>query len=190
MSARRLLLLGPPGAGKGTQSERLVKALAIPQVSTGDMLRAAVKSGSPIGREAQGYMERGELVPDAVVIGVAEQRLGQPDARKGFILDGFPRTAAQAEALDTMLAKLGVTLECCIALQVEGDELVNRLLKRAEIEGRSDDNEETIRNRMRVYREQTQPLIDYYRARGVLREVDGLGSVEAVAERIQGALAS
>lgn len=190
MSARRLLLLGPPGAGKGTQSERLVKSLAIPQVSTGDMLRAAVKSGTPVGRQAQGFMERGELVPDAVVIGVAEERLSQPDARSGFILDGFPRTAAQAEALDQMLVKLGVTLERCVALQVEEDELVKRLLKRAEIEGRSDDNEETIRTRMRVYREQTQPLIDYYRARGVLREIDGLGTVEAVGERVQGALAS
>jgi adenylate kinase len=190
MSARRLLLLGPPGAGKGTQSERLVKALVIPQVSTGDMLRAAVKSGSQIGRDAQGYMERGELVPDAVVIDVAEERLRQPDARSGFILDGFPRTKAQAEALDEMLVKLGVTLERCVALGVEEDELVKRLLKRAQIEGRADDNEETIRNRMRVYREQTQPLIEYYRARGVLREVDGLGTVEAVAERIQGALAS
>lgn len=190
MSARRLLLLGPPGAGKGTQSERLVKALGILQVSTGDMLRAAVKSGTPVGRDAQGYMDRGELVPDAVVIGVAEERLRQPDARNGFILDGFPRTAAQAEALDAMLGKLGVTLERCVALRVDEAELVKRLLKRAELEGRADDNEETIRNRMRVYREQTQPLVEYYRGRGVLREVDGLGTVEAVAERIQGALAS
>lgn len=190
MTARRLLLLGPPGAGKGTQAERLVKTLAIPQVSTGDMLRAAVKSSSAIGRDAAGYMERGDLVPDDVVIGVAAERLQQSDARQGFILDGFPRTAAQAEALDGILAKLGVALERCIALDVAEDHLVERLLGRARVEGRADDNEETIRTRMRVYRAQTQPLIEYYRKRGVLREVDGLGTMDAVAERIQGALAS
>jgi len=189
MSARRLLLLGPPGAGKGTQAERLVKSLGIPQISTGDMLRAAVKAGTPVGRQAKGFMDRGELVPDAVVIGVAEERMREPDARGGFILDGFPRTAAQAAALDGMLARLGVSLERCVAFGVDEDELVARLLKRAAIEGRSDDNDETIRTRMRVYREQTQPLIDYYRGRGVLREIDGLGSIEAVATRLDGALA-
>jgi len=186
--ARRFLLLGPPGAGKGTQAERLVRSLEIPQVSTGDMLRAAVKAGTAIGRDAQGYMERGELVPDAVVIGVAEERMRKPDAQKGFILDGFPRTAAQAAALDGMLAKLGVALERCVALTVDEDELVTRLLKRAEIEGRADDNEASIRTRMRVYREQTEPLVEYYRKRGVLREVNGLGSVDEVAKRIEEAL--
>ena len=189
-AARRFLLLGPPGAGKGTQAERLVKSLGIPQISTGDMLRAAVKAGTKVGREAKGFMERGELVPDAVVIGVAEERMRQPDAQRGFILDGFPRTAAQAEALDAMLAKLGVTLERCVALTVDENELVARLLKRAEIEGRADDNETAIRTRMRVYREQTEPLVDYYRKRGVLREIDGLGTVDAVAARIEGALAA
>jgi adenylate kinase len=134
-------------------------------------------------------MERGDLVPDAVVIGVAEERLRRPDAAKGFILDGFPRTAAQAEALDRMLERLGVRLERCVALRVDEDELVRRLLKRAAIEGRSDDNEETIRKRMRVYREQTQPLVDYYARRRVLREVDGLGGVDEVAARIREALA-
>ena len=190
MSARRMLLLGPPGAGKGTQAERIVAKLGIPQVSTGDMLRAAVKAGTKVGLEAKAFMERGDLVPDAVVIGVAEERLGQPDAKNGFILDGFPRTAAQAEALDGLLTRLGVRLERCVALQVDEDELVKRLLRRAEIEGRSDDNETTIRNRMRVYREQTQPLIDHYRKLGVLVELQGDGSVEEVAGRIQGALAS
>ena len=189
-AARRFLLLGPPGAGKGTQAERLVKSLGIPQISTGDMLRAAVKAGTKVGREAKGFMERGELVPDAVVIGVAEERMRQPDAQQGFILDGFPRTAAQAEALDAMLAKLGVALERCVALTVDENELVARLLKRAEIEGRADDNETAIRTRMRVYREQTAPLVDYYRKRGVLREIDGLGTVDAVAARIEGALAA
>ena len=189
MSARRLLLLGPPGAGKGTQAERLVTTLRIPQISTGDMLRTAVKAGTTIGREAKSYMDRGDLVPDSVVIGVAEERLQQTDAKQGFILDGFPRTAPQAAALDALLAKLGVRLECCIALQVDEDDLVKRLLRRAEIEGRSDDNETTIRNRMQVYRQQTQPLIDHYRDLGVLAFVAGNGSIDEVAARIEGAIA-
>jgi adenylate kinase len=188
MSARRLLLLGPPGAGKGTQALRLVQRLGIPQISTGDMLRAAVAAGSEVGRQAKSYMDAGKLVPDAVVIGVAEERLGRPDAKPGFILDGFPRTVAQAEALDRMLPKLGVTLERCVALQVDEEQLVTRLLRRAEIEGRSDDNEHAIRERMREYDEKTKPLIEYYRSRGVLREVDGLGTVEEVARRIERAL--
>jgi adenylate kinase len=188
MSARRLLLLGPPGAGKGTQAQLLVERLGIPQVSTGDMLRAAVAAGSEVGRKAKSFMDAGKLVPDAVVIGVAEERLGRPDAKKGFILDGFPRTAAQAEALDRMLPKLGCQLERCVALTVDEDELVKRLLRRAELEGRSDDNETSIRTRMREYREKTEPLITYYRARGVLREVDGLGEIEEVARRIAQAL--
>jgi adenylate kinase len=190
VSATRLLLLGPPGAGKGTQAERLVRALGVPQVSTGDMLRAAVKAGTAVGRQANSYMIRGELVPDEVVIAVARERLGQPDASKGFILDGFPRTAAQAEALDRILEEQGVSLERCVALCVDEDELVQRLLKRKEIEGRSDDDEATIRTRMRVYREKTQPLLDYYRRRGVLANVDGEGDVEEVAERLREALES
>jgi adenylate kinase len=188
MTARRLLLLGPPGAGKGTQAARLVEDLRIPQISTGDMLRAAVAAGSDVGRRAKEYMDAGRLVPDEVVIGVAEERLAQPDAGRGFILDGFPRTAGQAAALDALLARLGVRLERCIALRVDEEELVRRLLKRAEIEGRSDDNEEAIRTRMQEYRRKTQPLIDHYRAAGVLAEVDGQGSVEQVGKRIQEAL--
>jgi adenylate kinase len=188
MSARRLLLLGPPGAGKGTQAQLLVKRLGIPQVSTGDMLRAAVAAGTEVGRKAKSYMDAGELVPDAVVIGVAEERLRRPDAKGGFILDGFPRTRAQAEALDAMLPKLGCSLERIVALTVDEDELVKRLLRRAELEGRSDDNETSIRTRMREYRDKTEPLISYYRSRGVLREVDGLGPLEEVARRIAQAL--
>ena len=188
MSARRLLLLGPPGAGKGTQAQLLVERLGVPQVSTGDMLRAAVAAGSEVGKQAKGYMDAGKLVPDAVVIGVAEERLRQPDAKKGFILDGFPRTAAQAEALEGMLPKLGCELERCVALRVDEDELVKRLLRRSEREGRSDDNETSIRTRMREYREKTEPLTSYYRSRGVLREVDGLGKLEEVARRIAQAL--
>jgi len=188
MSARRLLLLGPPGAGKGTQAQRLVERLGVPQVSTGDMLRAAVAAETEVGREAKAYMDAGKLVPDAVVIGVAEERLSQTDAKAGFILDGFPRTVAQAEALDALLPRLGVRLECCLALAVDAERLVARLLRRAEIEGRADDNEATIRERMREYEAKTRPLLDYYRRRGVLREVDGVGTVDEVATRIEAAL--
>ncbi len=190
MSARRLLLLGPPGAGKGTQAQLLVERLGIPQISTGDMLRAAVAAGSEVGKRAKAFMDAGKLVPDEVVIGVAEQRLAEADAKKGFILDGFPRTAAQADALDKMLPRLGFTLERCISLGVDEEELVKRLLKRAAIEGRADDNEQTIRTRMQVYKDSTAPLIAYYRARGVLREVNGEGSVGDVSKRIEQALAS
>ncbi len=188
MSARRLLLLGPPGAGKGTQAQRLIARLGVPQVSTGDMLRAAVAGGTEVGRQAKAIMAAGELVPDALVIRVAEERLRQPDAKQGFVLDGFPRTTAQAEALDAMLGKLGCRLERCVALSSDEDELVKRLLRRAELEGRSDDNETAIRTRMKEYREKTEPLISYYRGRGVLREVDGIGTVEAVERRIAAAL--
>lgn len=188
MMATRILMLGPPGAGKGTQAALLTAALEIPKISTGDMLRAAVEAGTAVGREAQAYMERGDLVPNEVVIGVAEERLSQPDAKRGFILDGFPRTAVQAEALDGLLERLGVSLECCVALQVDEVALVKRLLKRAQIEGRTDDNEETIRNRMLVYQEQTEPLIAYYRERGVLARVDGFGTIDEVAARIRKAL--
>jgi adenylate kinase len=190
MSARRLLLLGPPGAGKGTQAQLLVERLGIPQISTGDMLRAAVAAGTEVGRRAKALMDAGKLVPDEIVIGVAAERLSKPDAKHGFILDGFPRTTAQAEALDRLLAKLGVSLERCVALVVDEDVLVERLLKRAQLEGRSDDNEATIRTRMAEYHQKTAPLVAYYRARGVLAEVDGTGSVEAVASRIQQTLAA
>lgn len=189
MSARRLLLLGPPGAGKGTQARFLIEALGIPQISTGDMLRAAVAADSAVGREAKGFMERGELVPDEVVIGVARERLGQDDCKDGFILDGFPRTAAQARALDRMLDELGVKLERCVALTVDVDELVKRLLERAEKEGRSDDNEETIRTRMSVYEQQTRPLLSYYDDKGVLELVDGEGTIEEIADRVRAAVA-
>ena len=187
---RRLLLLGAPGVGKGTQAARLVARLGVPQISTGDMLRAAVAAGTAVGREARGYMDRGDLVPDAVVIAVAEERLRQPDTERGFILDGFPRTAEQARALDAILARLGRRLDRCVVLSVGEQTLVDRLRKRAELEGRSDDNEATIRNRMRVYREQTQPLIDHYRNLGVVAFVAGDGSVDEVAARIAGAIAS
>lgn len=184
MKARRLLLLGPPGAGKGTQAQRLVKELQIPQIATGDMLRAAVAAGTEVGKAAKACMERGELVSDAIVIGVAKERLQAPDTKVGWILDGFPRTVAQAEALDAMLEELGTPLERCVSLTVDEGVLVDRLLKRATIEGRSDDNEATIRNRMKEYRAKTEPLVAYYRGRGLLAEINGLGTVEEVAGRI------
>ncbi|MCP5056845.1 MAG: adenylate kinase [bacterium] len=188
MTARRLLLLGPPGAGKGTQAVRLAEKLEIPQISTGEMLREAVAAGSEVGEKAKAHMDAGGLVPDSVVIGVAEERLGQPDAASGFILDGFPRTRAQAEALDGLLPKLGCKLECCIVLTADAEELVKRLLKRSEIEGRSDDNEVAIRNRMTLYNEKTAPLIEYYDERDILVEVDGLGEIDEVAARVAAAL--
>ncbi len=190
MSARRLLLLGPPGAGKGTQAQRLVDKYGIPQISTGDMLRSAVASGSDIGRQARDFMDRGDLVPDSVVIEVAEERLTQGDVASGFILDGFPRTSAQAEALDGLLDRLGTRLERCIALGVDIDVLVARLTERGRIEGRSDDNEESIQTRMQVYRDQTEPLIAYYTKRKILVEVDGDGSMDEVEKRIEEALES
>lgn len=186
---RRLLLLGPPGAGKGTQAQRLVAKLGVPQVSTGDMLRAAVAACSALGKQAEACMDRGELVPDAVVIGVAEERLRQADTSGGFVLDGFPRNETQARALDALLEKLGRRLERVVSIRVDDDVLVERLLRRSKLEGRSDDTPETIRKRMRVYREQTAPLIAYYRGRSILVEVDGRGSVEEVERRIQEALA-
>lgn len=188
MTARRLLLLGAPGAGKGTQAERLVEKLGIPKISTGDMLRAAVSSGTEIGVKARDTMDRGDLVPDDVVIGVAEERLSRSDVREGFILDGFPRTVVQARALDDMLERRGTRLERCVALVIDEEAVIERLLTRAEIEGRSDDDEETIRNRMSVYRAQTEPLVAYYRERGVLAEVDGMGGIDEVEKRVEEAL--
>jgi len=190
MSARKLLLLGPPGAGKGTQAARLARKLEVPQISTGDMLRQAVASGSELGRRVQATMDRGELVSDAIVIEVARERLSRPDAKRGFVLDGFPRTVAQAQALDRMLAELGSGLERCVALTVDEEAVVERLLGRARIEGRSDDNEATIRKRMRVYADQTEPLLDYYRGQGLLAAVDGMGSIEEVEKAIGEALAA
>jgi adenylate kinase len=190
MKPRNLLMLGPPGVGKGTQSARLAARMGVPHVSTGDLLRAAVAAGTALGREAKAFMERGELVADAVVIGVATERLSRPDAKSGFVLDGFPRTLAQADALDAELARLGTKLDCCVSLVADEKVLVARLLDRAGIEGRTDDNEATIRKRMRVYQEQTEPLVARYRRAGSLREVDGVGTIEAVERRIEEALAA
>ena len=173
----RLILLGPPGAGKGTQALRLVAKYGIVQLSTGEMLRAAVKAATPVGREVQEIMARGGLVPDSVVVSIVGQRIEQPDARKGFILDGFPRTVPQAVALDRMLATRGLALDAVIELRVDEDALVRRIesriaeMKQRGEELRPDDNPEVLHNRLRAYRQQTAPLIAYYRHQEVLRTV-------------------
>jgi adenylate kinase len=188
MSATRVVLLGAPGAGKGTQAARMVEKLGVPHVSTGDMLRAAVAAGTELGKQAKAVMDSGKLVGDEIVIGLAGERLAEADARPGFVLDGFPRTEAQAEALDQLLDQLGTPLESCLAICVDSDAVVARLLARAEVEGRADDNEGIIRERMRVYDAQTAPLLDYYRNRNLLVEVDGMGSMDEVFERVGEAL--
>lgn len=188
MTATRIILLGPPGAGKGTQAATLIDKLGIPHISTGDMLRAAVKAGTPVGLKAKAVMDSGELVSDEIVIGIAGERLSEDDARTGFLLDGFPRTIAQAEALEGLLQKLAVELDCCLALTVDNEAIVERLLKRAEIEGRADDNEQTIRERMREYDSKTAPLLDFYASRDKLVEVSGMGTIEEVGERIRQAV--
>lgn len=182
-----IVLFGPPGAGKGTQAARLVAKFGLAHLSTGDMLRAAVSAGTELGRRAQEIMARGDLVPDEVVVGIVAERIAQPDCAKGFVLDGFPRTIAQAEALERLLAAQGRTLDAVIELAVDEDALVRRIESRiAETGGvRSDDNVETLKRRLAVYREQTAPVLDWYRARGLLRTVDGMRSIEEVAAAIE-----
>ena len=190
----RLILLGPPGAGKGTQALRLVAKYGLVQLSTGDMLRAAVKAGTPIGRQAQDIMARGALVPDDVVVAIVAERIQQPDASKGFILDGFPRTVPQAEALDRILARNGLALGAVIELRVDEDALIRRIESRiAEMKARGealrdDDSPEVLHKRLAAYRQQTAPLIDYYRKQGVLRTVNGMAAIAEVAAAIDRAL--
>ena len=211
-----IILLGPPGAGKGTQAQRLQAERGMVQLSTGDMLRAAVASGSELGKTAKGIMERGELVPDALIVGLIEDRIAQPDAAKGFILDGFPRTEAQARALDEMLAKAGKKLDRVVEMEVDEKALTERVVgrfscakcgagyhdsfKKPKVEGtcdvcgakefsrRKDDNAETMKTRMAAYRAQTEPLLPYYKARGVLRTVDGMAAMDEVYRQITGVL--
>jgi adenylate kinase len=190
----RLILLGPPGAGKGTQAQRLVQRHGIVQLSTGDMLRAAVKAKTPIGRKAEAIMARGELVPDDLVVAIVSDRIDEPDARKGFILDGFPRTVAQAEALERLLGEKGLRLEAVVELQVDEGVLLKRLESRiADMKARGeqvrpDDNAEALKTRLHVYRTQTAPLIAFYGKKGLLKSVDGMARIEAVASAIDGAL--
>lgn len=207
----RLVLLGPPGSGKGTQAKMLTEKYGVPQISTGDILRAAVAGGTPLGREAKTYMDRGALVPDDVVIGIVRDRLTKPDCQSGYLLDGFPRTVAQAEALTHMLKELGVPLPIVVSLDVTEEELIRRLAGRRTCQAcgesfhlefhpprvkgicdkcggnlvqREDDQEETIRRRLQVYREQTEPLIGYYQSQGLLKAIKGLGETGEVFARI------
>jgi adenylate kinase len=192
----RLILLGPPGAGKGTQAQRLVAKYGIVQLSTGDMLRAAVNAGTPIGREVADIMARGALCPDEIVVGIVEGRIQEPDASKGFILDGFPRTVPQAVALDRMLQRHGVSLDAVLELRVDEAALMRRIETRiAEMKARGeavrdDDNAEALRRRLIAFREQTAPLIAYYQLQGVLRTVDGMAPIPDVTEAIDKVLSS
>ncbi|MHB9053729.1 MAG: adenylate kinase [Thermoleophilia bacterium] len=203
----RLVLLGAPGAGKGTQAKKLIERYNMPQISTGDLLRAAVGEGTDLGKEAKSFMDKGELVPDSVVLGMVEERLQKDDARNGFILDGFPRNTAQAEALDAMLDKLGMPLDAALSVDVPLEDLMKRLTGRRTCKGcgqmyniyfsapatenecekcggelyqRDDDQEATIQKRLEVYQEQTAPLIDYYGGKGILKSVSGTGNIEEI----------
>lgn len=206
-----IVFLGPPGAGKGTQAKILIERYGIPQISTGDMLREHRAKGTELGKKAQEYMDKGQLVPDEIILDMVKERLSQPDCEKGFILDGFPRTVAQAEALDRILSEMGKKLDFALALVVPDELLIERLTGRRtckncgmmyhikykppKVEGicdvcggelyqRPDDNEETVRNRLKVYHESTAPLIDYYKKKGILREIDGSKSIEEITNQL------
>lgn len=210
-----IILLGPPGAGKGTQAKRMIERYGIPQISTGDMLRAALKEGTPLGLEAKSFMDKGQLVPDSVVIGLVKERIQKSDCQKGYMLDGFPRNVSQAEALDTMLSQLGQKVDDVISIEVPAAELLGRLTGRrtcrscgagfhvmfdppkkdgvcdkcnGELYQRDDDNEATVKSRLEVYDKQTKPLIDYYQKQTKLRAVPGVGAMEEIFGRITAVL--
>lgn len=183
-----LILFGPPGAGKGTQAKRLEERFGIKQVSTGDMLRSHVKAGTELGRKAKAAMDQGDLVPDNLIISMIAERIQEADCRNGFLLDGFPRNRDQAEALDSTLAGKGMQLDAVVEVKVKPETLKERILGRAQEEGRTDDTPETVQKRLDVYREQTEPVLPYYRTKGLLHEVDGEAGVDTVTERIVEAL--
>jgi adenylate kinase len=204
---KSLILIGPPGAGKGTQAKRLRERYGVPQISTGDMLRASAAQGSPLGQRAKAVMDQGQLVPDEIVIGLIEERLGQADCAKGFMLDGFPRTVPQAEALDGLLGRLGRKLDGVVLIEVDDDDLIGRLSGRrvgkdghiwhvlsdpppagVDVVQRDDDREEVVRERLEVYRRQTEPVVEHYRAQGLVRPVEGAGTPDDVTKRIFHAL--
>ena len=184
----RLLIMGPPGAGKGTQATRIAEHYRIPAISTGDIFRAMKHADTPLARQVREIMESGGYVSDEITNEIVKDRLARPDCQQGFLLDGYPRTLQQVETLDDYLAETNRPLDAVISLLADTDEVVARLLKRAAIDGRSDDNEETIRVRLQVYTEQTEPLLDVYRTRGVLVEVNGLGEIDEVSERVFAAI--
>lgn len=186
----RLLLIGAPGAGKGTQAERLADTFAIPAISTGDIFRHNVKNETELGKQAKAFMDRGEYVPDSLTNALVRDRLSQSDAEKGFLLDGYPRTADQVVELDDILASNGTALDAVVLLTADTDEVVRRLLGRALEQGRADDTEDVIRRRLEVYEEQTAPLISVYAERGLVVMIDGLGEVADVTERILEGLAA
>lgn len=184
----RIVLLGAPGSGKGTQAAILTERLGVPHISTGVLLRAAVEAGTELGRKAKSIMDRGELLPDDIMLDLIEERLQAPDAKPGFILDGYPRNLSQAASLDGLLDRLDKPLDIAIQIDVDAEQVIRRIAKRAEKEARSDDSEETVRKRMQVYEEQTAPVVDHYARNGLLTQVLGEGSIEDVNQRIMAAL--
>ena len=179
----KLILFGPPGAGKGTQADFIADKYKVVHISTGDVLREAVKNETEVGLHAKSFMDKGELVPDSVVIEIIKQKLTSMNDMK-FMLDGFPRTVPQAEALEEMLGELGVSLDVVVFLDVDDEEVVQRIMKRQELENRQDDTEDVVRNRLNVYREQTSPLGEFYDNKGILKKIDGIGTVEDISDRI------
>lgn len=184
----RIVLLGAPGSGKGTQAALLVEELGLPHISTGELLRSAARSGSELGMQAKAVMDRGELVSDDIMLGLIEERLSQPDAEAGFILDGYPRNLPQARALDVVLERLNQPVDEALQIDIDVEMVIARIAKRAAEEGRSDDTEEVVRNRMKVYSEQTAPVVDYYAEKGLLSRVLGEGSIDEVFQRLKGVL--